>query len=485
MASLLEFIAVVQMASGGLDRQDDIDVASLCGRSVADHSRIQLPRLLGVYGALTQQVQRCITMLPAAASSSSGSGLHKAQGVAERTAKWVVHVQLRMAQQAVRGTQLLQGQLLQQHNAWVATSGLAETSLQLLCSYTRLLHHKHLAMQPELLQRRQQEAVKCSGKVSTVRQPVQAALLPIPPVHERLKLLPTGAKQLHVQAIRSAALAQGGSLAPGGKGSGLRDVLAHTLMWADMQSAVDALTVHLRAVCMMDKLKQQQGSASSSSSNTVAAAAAATAATVPAPHSPALTAPAVVLVIEALLLLAADIERSAGSQKANHQQRDLFNHSNELLQKQLTMLSGHSSDSYRITRSMVVRRSGQQLLQLVRWNIQHDTSQFAAGSKQRLDVAITSQLGLLTSFGVGNLLGANSELDTLTSCLHSVADLTAVPPGETPGPQCTRCALVTLATVTTGHRIMLSTGDGHQSTMGVLWQPVTYHACMIQLIINS
>jgi hypothetical protein len=87
-------------------------------------------------------------------------------------------------------------------------------------------------------------------------------------------------------------------------------------------------------------------------------------------HSLALTAPAVLLVIEVMQLLAATCDQNDVTDELWAQATVTLEQLFKLLRQQLGMLAACASPGYGIRRSVVLRQSGQQLLQLLRWHIE-------------------------------------------------------------------------------------------------------------------
>jgi hypothetical protein len=96
--------------------------------------------------------------------------------------------------------------------------------------------------------------------------------------------------------------------------------------------------------------------------------------------SPAVAAPAVLLLLELFQLLAAYYDQRPNERGENGLLLQVLDHCNELLRQQLSMLAACGSVGYCIRRSVVLRQSGQQLLQLLQWQVQLQVRRQRAGS---------------------------------------------------------------------------------------------------------
>jgi hypothetical protein len=304
-------------------------------------------------------------------------------------------------------------------DAVLASDSSAEAALQLLCAYTHLMYDEHTAAAAAAAgaQQRQQRRLggdlhglrpggassstaavpssssgnsssgnssirRSSACAPSFRWPVQAGVLPISPVHEQLELPPAAWQQQYLQAVQKAA-------ASGSMDCLLTHVKAtlHVLS-RHMFLAGTALEEQQQTEQQQQQQQQQQKEHYLAANNTPeaaapapprvvagAAAAAAAAANAPAPECAASCAlvscpvpmdHTVLLVIEALQLLAAMSEQ--GDQQFRYDCLDAYSYGALLLHRQLVVLQRCSA--LRGRHINVVHQSVQQLMQLMRWQLQ-------------------------------------------------------------------------------------------------------------------
>jgi hypothetical protein len=202
---------------------------------------------------------------------------------------------------------------------------------------------------------------------TSFKRPVQAHLLSISPVHERLQLLPADWRQLYLQEVQNTD-------------ESMDDLLLY------LRATLQVLNWHmfhaLAALEKQEQQRQQQQKHSLAANSTPAAApalappgvaAAAAAADAPelSPTCSFITCPvtaeqAVLLVIELLQLLAAMSEQAA--QRLRYGSLRAYSCGALLLQRQLEVLQ--RCPALRERHSSVVQQSAQQLMQLLRWQLQ-------------------------------------------------------------------------------------------------------------------
>lgn len=328
----------------------------------------QLAHFISTGPLLVQQVQRCAALLPAmeqeaaAAAAAATTGARQLQEGTARlkerlgtcTARALVRVQQHMLHQAALecrpGVPRPPG-----HAALLAGDHIAAAGLQLLCAYAHVLYEQ---------QQQQPQLQHLATSSSSVRKRPSARLLAVPPVHERLALTLLPAKGRHLY---------------------LATVNRH---WSEQQVSIDlvnnaarGLTMHLMAV----RAAYSPQPATSGGSREAAAGAAVPGAAAPAPEptSPAVTAHAVLLVVEVMLLLASAYERERrnspviqdGAAAPEPPKWALVEAALKqcalLLEEQLALLAACPSPGFSIRRQVVQRNSGRQLLQLLRWQVLH------------------------------------------------------------------------------------------------------------------
>jgi hypothetical protein len=370
---------------------------------------------------LLQQVQRIFALVAdtsaagdsssssssAAGSSSSAAGSSSSAGSAATVFAAVVPLQLNL--------------LLLLDELWFADSAdagvlealnasdsLAEAAMQLLCAYTYSVYDYTSITAAAGTQQRQQQRQQqrlagdfmqgmqprgdssadaalsgsssssssssstsnirsCSTCSTSFRRPVQASLLPISPVHERLQLLPVACRQLYLQEVQMAAPNESmGSLLP------------------YVQATLKVLSRHVfHALTVLDEQQQQQQQQQKehalAANSTPAAAGAAPAAAAAAAGNeqelspscvfsscPVLTEQAVLLVIEFMQLLAGMSEQA--DHRLQYESLRAYRCGALLLHRQLEVLQRCPALHERY--SSVVQQSAQQLMQLLRWQLQ-------------------------------------------------------------------------------------------------------------------
>jgi hypothetical protein len=287
----------------------------------------------------------------------------------------------------------------------LAGSSIAEAALQLLCAYTHVLYEQHVTGQAARQQgsMQQQQQQQCAGDTSSTaassssgstaaasnasssyqvscRRVLQCRRLPITPVHERLKLLPAAGKQLYLQAVRAVLQEQQQRGVPVTAAAfeallGLvRHLGAAERLFAQMEDQVCGRAYNAAAAAA--------AAASEDPGATVAAALSAQASVVES-KSPAVTAPAVLLVLQLLQLLAAELERHIGDDTLV---ADAVHVCSAVLSEQLILLVSSPSAGFSVRRSVVLRQSGQQLLQLLRWQVQHAAQKREESGGSRSDI---------------------------------------------------------------------------------------------------
>jgi hypothetical protein len=308
------------------------------------------------------------------------------------------------------------------------SNDIASGCLQLLWAYTHVLYEQHLALTAatardgQLQQQQQQQqsiqqqepvmqqpatsrssesgAVNTSGGSSSTsigsssrssRRVVQAEKFEIVPLHERMKVFPAAGRQLYLQRVRELLPIEQKQQQQQGSEQGYGLDLKHLAV--AIGEAAAGLRWHLIAVQDAQKQQQQQPKIDALAKCTTEAEKRAVydafyeqpALPIPESQSPALTAPAVLLVIEVLMLLAALYERQAaaeGSVPLTSPTEPLAQCAS-LLRFQLGSLTACYSTGFSIRRSVVLRQSGHQLLQLLRWQLQRAVQQ--RGMQQDMD----------------------------------------------------------------------------------------------------
>jgi hypothetical protein len=228
----------------------------------------------------------------------------------------------------------------------------------------------------------------------------------ISPLHERLKLLPAAGRQLYLQAVRAVVQQQEKQL-------GLLSATAVTAY--GVAEVACGVFNHLFIVVSVANVQRpaeegEPATASADREQKAAAAAAAAEADPDAPPiriglqtefecaSPAVAAPAVLLLLELLQLLAAyhDQQPKKLGRSGMEAVLEATDECSQLLQQQLSMLTACNSAGYGIRRSVVLRQSGQQLLQLLRWQVQ------LLVRRRRASSSSSSSRGPGSAAGVGN-----------------------------------------------------------------------------------
>jgi hypothetical protein len=371
-----------------------------CNGMLASHSEVLLPRFIRFAAPLAQLVQQCAAMLPAAADQ----GL-----VVLQVAASVFDLQQELASLAAQRIYVADSSeayvlLMRAYDRVLPSNHIASGCLQLLWAYTHVLYEQHLAAagaaRGDQLQQQQEPVMQqpagsrssanaaastsggssstSSGSSSRARRAVHAELFEIVPLHWRMKLFPAAGRQLYLQTVRESI------------GIDLK------LVAAGIGEAADGLYKHLRAVQAVQSQQQRQpldDALATCSTEAERSAAYDTfnkqpALPVPESQSPALLAPAVLLVVEVLMLLAALYERDAaaeGSVPLASPSEPLARCA-LLLRQQLGMLTACHSAGFSIRRSVVLRQSGQQLLQLLRWQLQRAVQQ--RGMQQDVDSSL-------------------------------------------------------------------------------------------------
>jgi hypothetical protein len=249
-----------------------------------------------------------------------------------------------------------------------------EAGLQLLCAYTYVLYEQWQQQQP---QPQLGQHAGTSSSSSSLRRSVRFRHQDISPLHVRLKLLPAAGRQLYLQAVRAVMQQQ------------QLELLSATALTAyGVAEAPCGVINHLFVVVSIANVQRpaEEGEPATTSADReqkAAAAAAAVEADPDAPPiwiglqtefectSPAVAAPAVLL-LELLQLLAAyrDQQPKKLGKSGMEAVLEATDECSQLLQQQLSMLTACNSAGYGIWRSVVLRQSGQQLLQLLRWQVQ-------------------------------------------------------------------------------------------------------------------
>jgi hypothetical protein len=427
---LLECIAATY-AAAGYGEQPSAGMQQIRWQLLCRSIEPVRDRVAGIH----HQVQRCVTLLQAqqskaaaaarvqtaalAADSPSSDGVllcgltGREVPAAERMARLalaVVRVQrclLRVAQHSCRDKH---GELVGLTAADAQTKQLAEAGLQLLWAHTHMLHKLWTHDRPQLHRSAGQLAASqacnsnaSSSSSSSSRRPVSFRLLPITSVHEKLKFIPAPTQQLYLQAL--LALLERGR--PGGLCGGFAtaaEVLSRSLLNENARllaqeagaaaAAAAAAAAHGRAAeADMDENTTTKVFAQLQS------------------DTQALTAPAVLLVIELLQLLAAKSETGQLG-KLKLEPIMAFEQCCGLLVQQFGMLAACPSAGYAVRRAVVLRQSGQQLLQLLRWRMQIVASTEAAteaASSRRVELGGTMCLLVLAAGAWSPMTGDEGE----------------------------------------------------------------------------
>jgi hypothetical protein len=204
-------------------------------------------------GFIAKQVQQTVVLQPDSSapgdssSSSSSAGIGASGGIPvvhAAAAEALVPLQQRLLQLLDRMQYVgsaRTGELAQLHEALLVSDSFAEAAMQLLCACTHVMYDEHAAAAAAAgAQQWQQQQLggdlihgmrprgdssadadasgssssssnsssnsRSSSACSTsFKRPVQARLLPISPVHERLQLLPAAWRQLYLQEVQKAA----------------------------------------------------------------------------------------------------------------------------------------------------------------------------------------------------------------------------------------------------------------------------------------
>jgi hypothetical protein len=397
--------------------------------------------VLGAAG-LHHHVQKCVALLQApqseaaaaaaavqaaalAADSASSDGVllcgltgHEVPA-AERSARLalavvrVQHYLLRVAQESIWNNQIDPRRAAAPGKA----KQLAEAGLQLLWAHKHVLHDLSKQQAPQLhasagqvAAMRVSDSHATSSSSSSSRRPVRFQLLPIPSVHERLKFVPGAAQQLYLQALL-ALLEQGHLRGLYGGFATAAEVLSGSLF--DENARLLAQEARAIAAAAAARGSGRAGDAAKQEDPTDKLF------TQLESDAQELTAPAVLLVLELLQLLAA---RSETGELGVFKIEPLmaFEQCCALLMKQLGMLAACRSAGCAVRRAVVLRQSGQQLLQLLRWRLQNIASQQACSSSssssaeeateaadlKRVELGSTLQL-LMWAAGAWNPLSGN------------------------------------------------------------------------------
>jgi hypothetical protein len=372
-----------------------------------------------------------VAALAADSASSDGLTLHGSAGrdvpASEELAKLalaVVRMQrclLRVAQTRIMSTDRAEARL---SAVTEKPKQLAEAGLQLLWGYTHVLHAVKAGAAPlqqqivpaQQFATRQGGSKRSSSSSSSSRRPVLFQLLAIPPVHEKLKFVPPPVQQLYLQALRALLQSQ-----PSG-------------LHRDVHTAADVLRGSL--VLDVVRLNYQELRAIAAAAARGRGSAAAEVQdeelmnrsfTQRESDAQALTAPAVLLVIELLQLLAASCEAAGAGQR--EQQMTAVEQCLRLLMQQLGMLAACPSAGYAVRRAVVLRQSGQQLLQLLRWRMQNIGKMINCSSSS----SSSSSGALAAAEGVEDL---RAELGRLLQLLMWAAGAWSPLSGEEGGSGC-------------------------------------------------
>jgi hypothetical protein len=380
----------------------------------------EAPRLL-------QQVQRTLALAPDT-SASGGSSSSSSSSAGSAASMAAVAVAVGPLQQVLlqlpyelwyAGSADIDGL-----DALLASDSSAEAAMQLLCAYTHLMCNEHTAAAAGAPQNQRQQQQQLAGDVmlamglgrdsrtdaavsgsssssnsssvssssnssnsrsrsssacaTSFRRPVQAGLLSISPVHQRLQRLPAAWRQLYLQGVQQTAanrmrclhatlhvLVRHLPVSHGYTGIALNEQQQLQLQQRRQQEVHD-----LAANSTPAAAPAPRGFAAAAAAAAAEAAEAANAPELAASCSmttcPALAEQAVLLVIEVLQLLAAKFEQT--DQQLRYDSLFAYGRGAFLLHMQLVTLQ--SCPALRERHTGIVQQSAQQMMQLLRWQLQ-------------------------------------------------------------------------------------------------------------------